>query len=114
MNRVTTMILVGALGLGCAAIAPVPPPAPGTKQHDLKKNEIVVIGKGPIPMPGMKPQDEGTEFVVVGRETLRCTRVAKSVRNPKGIANCRNLTRNESRNPDPGRVARYPTQGGWR
>jgi len=114
MRPATTMILVGALGLGCATLAPVPPPAPGTKKYDLKKNEIVVIGKGPEPMPGMKPQDEGTELIVLHGETYRCTRVKRTGRNPQGLASCRNLTRNESRDPDPGRVARYPTQGGWR
>jgi len=120
MHRASFVVLAGMLGAGCAALAPVPPPAPGTPVYDIRKNEIVVTGKGPAPMPGIKPQDEGTEFVHFHGQNYRCTRVKGAggsslaspiSENPRGFANCRNLSRNESRVPDPGKEGRAGTQG---
>ena len=123
MHSASFVVLVGMLGAGCAALAPVPPPEPGTKKYDVAKNEIVVLGKGPTPMPGIKPQDEGTEFIHFHGRTYRCTRAKNSTKSslaspmtedPRGMAHCRSISGNESRVPDPGREMRAPTQGGVR
>ncbi|HZN93356.1 MAG TPA: hypothetical protein VFB81_11665 [Myxococcales bacterium] len=120
MHRASFVVLAGMLGTGCATLAPVPPPAPGTPVYDLSKNEVVVTGKAPAKMPGIKPEDEGTEFIVFHGKTYRCTRVGKAggsslaspiSENPRGFANCRSLSQNESRVPDPGKETRAGTQG---
>jgi len=105
--------LVSACVLGCATAGRTTPPAAAPAAPPaLTKDEIAVYGLGPEPMPGMKPQDEGTEFVVVDRHTLRCTRTKHTALNPTGMVNCRDITRGESRDPDPGRVIRAQTQPG--
>ena len=100
--------------VGCASIGGPAAPAAKAAPPAPAKNEVVVIGRGPEPMPGMKPQDEGTEFMMIHRIPYRCTKVRKSAANPRGVENCRAIQNGESRDPDPGRVERSQTQGTWK
>jgi hypothetical protein len=91
----------GPAGTGTAAAAPASkaaPPAPA-------KPELEVFGRGPPQMGGLKPQDEGTEFIIYHGETYRCTKVKRSAKHPQGVDNCR-MVQNEGRNSDPGRATR--------
>jgi hypothetical protein len=112
---------VGLGLLGCATAGGPSTPATATAKAPVAtapakpaRPELVVIGKGPEPMPGQKPADQGTEFVVRFRHTYRCTKVQPTAKNPEGMEGCRDITNGDSRNPDPGRVERSKTQGGWR
>ena len=109
MRGAAFVVVMGVVG--CATVGGPPAPAKAA----AAKNEVVVIGKGPEPMPGMRPQDEGTDYIVYMRQTYRCTRKRPSAKNPiEDSEHCRNISNNESRNPDPGRVERSKTQGGFK
>jgi hypothetical protein len=93
-----------AFKTGSAALGEKGAAAPG------QQKEIVVIGKGPTPMPGMKPQDEGTDFIMYHRVMYRCTGLkGRTVVNPEKMTNCRAVQSGDSRNPDPGREERAKT-----
>ena len=112
------VVVVGGV-MGCATLGPS---GGAAKAEAAKtppgKNEVVVIGRGPEPIPGgVSPKDQGTEYVVSGRQTYRCTKADDKKEARRGTTQdelefCRGLNTGEGRNPDPGRVVRSKTQGG--
>lgn len=117
--RGALLVVVGVLG--CATIdrsgaGSGTAPANAPKKAPPGKNEVVVIGRGPEPMGGVSPKDQGTEYVVSGRQAYRCTKqdtkVAKRGTTQDELEFCRGLNVGEGRNPDPGRVERAKTQHG--
>lgn len=75
-----------------------------------------MYGRGaPGKPPGelsIAPKDQGLDFnVAPGRVAYRCTQTDS--KDPDERTYCRDLNNGDSRNPDPGRLERSKTQGGF-
>jgi hypothetical protein len=99
--------------MGCATVNPPPASAPAAQSAPVKKdakpgkNEVVVIGKGPAPIPGLRSTDQETEFTIFHGKPYRCTKVKGSPEDPKGTESCRALNTGQQGNPLTGLIDRY-------
>src|SRR5438477_4350035 len=112
MRGVALLVSVGVLG--CATVggstAPATPaktttPAKATPATP-GKSEVVVIGRGPAPIPGLRSTDQETEFTIYHGVPYRCTKVKGSPENPKGEESCRALNSGGQGDPDTGLIDR--------
>lgn len=110
------VLLIGVGLVGCATMggpastAAAPAPAPVKKDVKPGKNEqgeVVVIGKGQTPIPGLRSTEQETEFVVFHGQPYRCTRVKGSPAERKGVESCRALNSGQQGNPLTGLIDRY-------
>jgi hypothetical protein len=113
-------LLVAMALVGCATARPAPtaPTAPAAPAKDAKadvakkaepgKNEVVVIGKGQAPIPGLRPTEQETEFTIYHGKPYRCTKVKASPEHPRGQEWCRDLSNGTNGNPDTGLIDRGP------
>src|SRR5262245_43819491 len=120
MHRASFVVVMGLMGCATTGRPPVDstaPDAPATVTRTVtrtastvKKNEIVVIGKGwERLLPGevsISPAQQGTEFVIHNKHVFRCTKVTPPPRDPEKSEYCRDVTIGQGRNPDMGQTHR--------
>src|SRR5262245_12735902 len=116
VRRAAFAMVLGVMGCATAggAGSKGAPARPSVSTNAEGKPEVVVIGRGPEKI-GVSPEEQGTEFIVRGRNTYRCTKPDRPQARRGGqsgddLTNCRLVNTGEGRNPDPGRVERSSTQ----
>jgi hypothetical protein len=100
-------LLVTMAMVGCATVSPAPEKkAEAAKPAQPGKNEVVVIGKGQTPIPGLRSTDQETEFTIYHGKPYRCTKVKGSPEHGKGVESCRDLSTGAQGDPDTGLIDR--------
>lgn len=105
--------LIAVALVGCATAPPAPEkkveaaaPAAPAKPAPPGKPEVVVIGKGQTPIPGLRSTQQETEFTIYHGKPYRCTKVPGSPESRKGDEICRDLSTGNDGNPDTGLIDR--------
>ena len=106
-------LLIGVGLMSCATVGPqaatpaAAKSAPVQKPGRNEQGEVVVIGKAPAPIPGLRSTEQETEFTIFHGKPYRCTKVKGTPDNPKGQESCRALNTGQQGNPLTGLIDRH-------